>query len=161
MREELQHTDELPEIVGKIVESYGEGDPACHLEVAPLPGRDEVERVIARLREILFPGYFGDLRVSRSSILYRVGERMGPLYRELCEVIWKALRHECKRLGSVCTHCEERAEQTSLEFLRRIPAIRDSLAQDILAEFEGDPAAKSCDEIVFSYPAVDAISTYR
>jgi serine O-acetyltransferase len=72
-----------------------------------------------------------------------------------------AIRHDCIRHDLPCTDCEERGQQAAIDFLRGMPQLRELLATDIRAAYEGDPATKSFDEIIFSYPGLYAITVYR
>ena len=86
---------------------------------------------------------------------------VAELYDLLTEQVYRALKHECRRLGSVCTHCRLRSEDVAIDFLRGLPALRELLAEGIAAGYEGDPAAKSYGEMIFSYPGIFAITVYR
>jgi serine O-acetyltransferase len=60
-----------------------------------------------------------------------------------------------------CTDCENRGRDLALQLLEDIPALRRILATDVRATYEGDPAARSHDEIIFSYPGIYAMAVYR
>ena len=161
MREELRLKHRLPEIANRLLESYRNDHIASHLGAEALPSHSAVVELIADLREILFPGYFGYQLVDETNVGYWIGERLSGLYRRLCVQIWKTVRHECKRLAAECTHCEDQAEEMAVAFFERLADLRVALADDIVAALEGDPAAKSYDEIIFSYPCTQAVSVYR
>ena len=72
-----------------------------------------------------------------------------------------AIRHDCRRQDRPCTNCEQRASDLAYRFITTLPKIISILAQDIRATLEGDPASKSPDEVIFSYPGLLAISVYR
>jgi serine O-acetyltransferase len=61
----------------------------------------------------------------------------------------------------VCTHCRLRSEDVAIEFLHTLPGLRTLLAEGVQAAFDGDPAAQSTGETIFSYPGILAITTYR
>jgi serine O-acetyltransferase len=113
------------------------------------------------LFEILYPGYFGEQELTDSNVAYVVGHKMSKLYDLLTEQIYRAIKHECRRLGSVCTHCKLRSEDVAIDFLRALPPMRELLAEGVEAAFDGDPAAKSFGEIIFSYPGTYAVTVYR
>jgi len=161
MREELRLTHRLPELTGAVLESYRDDHVATHLGAEALPSQRAVVELIEDLRELLFPGYFGNQLVDETNVGYLVGDRMSGLYRRLCIQVWKTIRHECKRLDSECTHCEDRAEEMVIAFFERLPELRAVLREDIVAAYDGDPAAKSYDEVIFCYPGIFAISVYR
>jgi len=83
---------------------------------------------------------------------YYFGQELTALFEALSEQIMLAIRHDCIRHNQPCTHCEERGQQAAIGFLTGMPKLRVLLATDIKAAYEGDPAAKGFDEIIFSYP---------
>ncbi|RJX24612.1 MAG: serine acetyltransferase [Dethiobacter sp.] len=79
----------------------------------------------------------------------------------LAEQVSSSIRHDCNRYNMTCQECNEKGYEISLKVLESVPSIRRFLALDVRAAFEGDPAAKSYDEIIFSYPGILAITVYR
>ena len=71
------------------------------------------------------------------------------------------LRHDCFRYDQACIECEDKGHEIALAVLEAIPSIRAILTTDVQATYEGDPAAKSQDEVIFSYPGIFAIMVYR
>ncbi len=153
--------DELPKIIAAIVSTYAEVSKIDHLGSRPLPSRDAVIETLDGLREVLYPGYFGRRNFTPQNIAFHIGDRIYQLNRVLAEQIYLSILHECRRTQTECGHCEDLAADTALEFLRRIPGIRSLLAADVQAAFDGDPAARSFDEIIFSYPGLEAITVHR
>jgi serine O-acetyltransferase len=153
--------DELPKIIGDIVATYGEVSKINHLGVRPLPSRESVVEVLDGLREILYPGYFGRRHFTPQNITYHIGHRVYQVYRQMEQEVYLSILHECRRTQGECGHCETLAQDIALEFLRRVPRLRDLLTGDVQAAYDGDPAAKSLDEIIFSYPGLQAITVYR
>ena len=90
-----------------------------------------------------------------------MGESATTVFDILSDQIGRSIRHDCFRYGQLCSECDERGYQTALSLLEAIPSIRKILATDVQAAYEGDPAAKSHDEIIFSYPGMFAIMVYR
>jgi serine O-acetyltransferase len=162
MIERLKQKHQLPEITQKIVATYSVTPVRLHhLEITPLPSRESIEEIINILQEILFPGYFGKKGMDSHSVQYHVGDCLETLYELLFREVYRSIRHGCQFSEHRCSHCEEVAEQQILEFLNKIPAVLEALATDVQAAYDGDPAAKSYDEIIFSYPAIYAIMIYR
>jgi serine O-acetyltransferase len=161
MREELRRLGELPAITNAILATYREQNITHHIGVAALPSKDEVIRALDILFGILYPGYFGEQGLDESNVPYVVGHELGELYGLLTEQVYRAIKHECRRLGSVCTHCKIRSEDVVIGFLRTLPALREQLAEGVQAAYDGDPAAKSFGEVIFSYPATVAVTVYR
>lgn len=135
----------------------------CHTHVGfePIPSRETVVEIIETARELLFPGFFSRTRIDPVNSRFVLGQVITNLFDLLSEQIWRSVRHECFRFDRECTHCEERGYQAALDLLQAIPSIRRVLADDIRATFEGDPAAQTTDEIVYSYPGLQAIAVYR
>jgi serine O-acetyltransferase len=90
-----------------------------------------------------------------------MGQAVTALFDMLSEQITHSIRHDCFRYDLSCSDCGDRGYETALAVLESIPSIRKILATDIRAAYEGDPAAKSHDEIIFSYPGIYAMSVYR
>jgi serine O-acetyltransferase len=159
-RSKLKH--QLPEITRKIVGTYAETPVRLHhLEVTPLPSRESIVEIINILQEILFPGYFGKKGMDSHSVQYHIGDCLETVYELLFREIYRSIRHGCQISEHSCSHCEEVAETQTMEFLRKIPEVLGTLSKDVQAAYDGDPAAKSYDEIIFSYPAIYTILIYR
>jgi serine O-acetyltransferase len=151
----------IPEIVHQLVGSCQREDCFDHVGPEPIPSRDEVIDLIHRAFRLLYPGYFIRQRVDQVNLSYYFGQEAVAFFEVLSRQIALAIRHECLRYGLDCTHCEERGQEEALEFMRQLPHLRSILAKDVRAAYEGDPAAKSYDEIIFSYPGLFAVTVYR
>ncbi|MFZ5950413.1 MAG: serine O-acetyltransferase EpsC [Candidatus Rifleibacteriota bacterium] len=132
-----------------------------HFDSSPLPDKEEIYRVIHDIFIIFFPGYFGHSEMSFESIELRIGYRVAKVYEQLRPQIYRELIHSCRNEKSPCGQCEKAAEQLVIGFLEDIPAMREILNQDVKAAFKNDPAAVDFDEIIFSYPGLEAIAVYR
>jgi serine O-acetyltransferase len=144
-----------------LVESYSrEGVKIHHLDRRPLPSRDAAVRVLDALQELLFPGYTGAQGLTGASLRLHVEARVAWLYETLTEQIARAVNHG-HLLEDACPVTERQATERAEEFLGRLPAVRELLATDVKAAYDGDPAARCYDEIIFSYPGLYAITTYR
>jgi serine O-acetyltransferase len=151
----------LPEIAEEIIDTCNNQECYTHVDFEPIPSRESVIEIIDRLREILFPGYFTRGKLDPVNLRYSVGKSAATLFDMLAEQISLSIRHECFRYSQPCTDCEEQGHQVALRLLEEIPEIRRVMATDVKASYEGDPAAKSFDEIIFSYPGIYAIAVYR
>ncbi len=156
-----EYRSELPAIIDKIVTGCRAEQERAHLVTAMIPSKESVIAVLEDLKCLLFPGYFCPQEFDPVSLPYQVGNRVNRIFEELASQISRSIRHECRRLNSLCTRCLDRGQKESLAFLRKIPALRAILANDVQAAYDGDPAAKSLDEIIFSYPGLSAIATFR
>ncbi|MEN6319718.1 MAG: serine O-acetyltransferase EpsC [Syntrophaceae bacterium] len=153
--------EEIPAVVDQLVSSCNRNDCFDHVGPEPIPSREAVIDILHRASRILYPGYFIRTRVDKVNVGYYFGQEVTGLFEALSEQIMLAIRHDCIRHDLPCSDCEERGHQSAIEFLNSMPQLRILLATDILAAHEGDPAAKSFDEIIFSYPGLYAITIYR
>jgi serine O-acetyltransferase len=122
-------------------------------------------QIIEILQEVIFPGYFGKKGLDSHSIKYHVGDSLETAYELLVVEIYRGIRHTCQLsqavCETVCSHCEEIAETQTIKFLEKIPDLRHALATDVRAAYEGDPASRGYDEVIFSYPCIFAIMVFR
>jgi len=147
--------------VGAMVCSCSEHDTVDHVGAALIPSKDEIIRILNILQDILFPGFFGRQELTHSTLEFHLGNEMTILFELLSAQISRSIRHECRRMDSLCVECVKKGREEAIIFLEKLPAIRHSLSWDVKAHYDGDPAAKSLDEIVFSYPGLYAIFVYR
>ena len=157
----VSYREHLPEIAEAIIASCD--DTACytHIDYEPIPSEGYAVDIVHRLKEILFPGFFAREKLDPANLKYNIGQNVSVLFDMLSEQIAHAIRHECFRYDLPCSECAEQGQQIALDLLRSIPSVRRLLATDVRATFEGDPACKSYDEIIFSYPGILAITVYR
>ncbi len=128
----------------------------------PLPSIAKLKSVINLVREILFPGYFGNTSLRTNTVRHYMGVYIDELYELLSEEIFAGLCFDCSddKEKSLEFH-KELAEQKALSFIEFLPEIRRQLVTDVDATFLNDPAAKSTGEIIFAYPGIRAITNYR
>jgi serine O-acetyltransferase len=126
-----------------------------------LPQPEATGEIIRLLREILFPGYLGRDEPDGRPVENRLEERLTKVYELLADQIARSFRHTCRQLQKMCDQCQSKGESAAALLLSKLPDIRLRLEEDVLAAFEGDPAARNHDEIVLSYPATFAITVYR
>jgi len=151
----------LPAIAEKIINHCDDSECFTHIDYEPIPSEGYVVDIINKFREILFPGYYTREKLDPVNLQYTVGQTVSVLYDLLAEQITHSIRHDCFRYDQLCSDCDERGQQIALQVLEAVPQIRKILAADVRAAYEGDPAAKSYDEIIFSYPGMYAITVYR
>ena len=127
-----------------------------HADGHPLPSLSVLTKIVDLCRSILFPGYFGHSGVSDTTLVYHTGVNVESLYHKLVDQVKAGL---CFADKSECAHNE--AENIASEFIGRLPHLRRLLATDVVAAYEGDPAATSYGEVISCYPAIRAIMGYR
>lgn len=156
-----EYRSEIPEIVDMVINSCTEKGCFDHLDSAVIPSKESLIEIIDLIKDILFPGYFGDQTVDRNTLSYHIGNEITELFSKLSKQITNSIIHECNRFDEECAECIDRGHAETLKFLKKIPEIRSMLASDIIATYQGDPAAKNHDEIIFSYPGILAMTVYR
>lgn len=148
-------------VVGKLVESCYDEERVHHVGTALIPSKVEIISILDILQDILFPGFFGKQELSRQTVEYHLGTEVTTLYEKLSVQISKSIRHECRRMDSLCVRCTQLGREEGLKFVEKLPELRRILSRDVMAHYDGDPASKSYDEIVFCYPGLYAIFVYR
>jgi serine O-acetyltransferase len=155
------YREEIPGVVQELVESCLSKNCSDHVGPEPIPSRETVIAIIHRALGLLYPGYFSRRRVDAINLGYHLGQEAVALFEELSRQITLSFRHECLRYGLPCIHCQEQGQADAVRFLRALPDLRAALATDVQAAYQGDPAAKSHDEVIFSYPGLFAVTVYR
>lgn len=153
--------DNINKTVNEILESYSKHEQTCRLSEDNIINKSVLIQVLEEIRKLLFPGYFDKNRVREEYIGYIVGDRIEFIQYNLKKQIAKALKG-CEKCNDLSyDEVMEKSEKLVYEFLSKIPSIRDYLATDVVAAFNGDPAAYSTDEIILCYPGFFAITVYR
>ncbi len=156
-----EHRKVLPGVINKVLSSMEDENCFAHIGDEPIHFTTSVKEMIDKFREVLFPGYFSKEKIDGANMVYNLGQVLSQLYDILSEQTIHVLRHDCLRYGQTCSECESSGNDIAMEVIRAIPALRASLAQDVQGAYDGDPAAKSHDEVIFSYPGLYAITVYR
>jgi serine O-acetyltransferase len=161
MPSQFQITEQLPLLVDKIVDSYNADERTRHIDREYLPSRREIVEIIHLLLELAYPGYYGRQNLNQHNVRFHVGELLPRVGERLFQQVYHALCHQNRPSDRGQVPCEKHAHRIVVEFLERIPAIREVLAGDVQAAYDGDPAAISTDEVIMAYPGVLAVTVYR
>ena len=133
-----------------------------HRDGNPLPSSKRLEEIINLSRSILFPGYFGKSQVNIDTIQYQIGVIVEKLHRLLSEQILAGLCFSCGETKNIhCNECKAEAERITTQLIAKFPDLRKTLGTDVVAAFNGDPAAKSTAEIISCYPVIKTLTNYR
>ncbi len=151
----------LAGVIEAVVEASGREGHYAHIDYEPIPSEDVIVEILEKLRQILFPGYFNREKVDPVNLKYQLGQLTSAVFDMLSDQVCRAVRYECFKYELPCSDCVQRGYETALAFLEGIPEMQTLLAADVEAAYHGDPAAKSCDEVIFSYPGMYAIIIYR
>ena len=151
----------ISKLVEGLLESYEKHPAICNIDSGNRLNQEIILEISTLLRCIIYPGYFEMKNLKSSSIEYHVGELLENIQYNLTKQVVKALGHEPKYKAKNPEEALAQAECIVTRFLEKMPALREILATDVQAAYEGDPAAFNTDEIIFSYPGVYAISINR
>lgn len=129
-----------------------------------LPSRNSLQTIIEGLATVLYPNRLGDGDVTDEGIDYYVGHILDETLRHLRHQVQRELRFTIEQTGNLNPDRLLLANQ-SLEltraFAKTLPKVRALLDSDLQAAFEGDPAARSADEVLVCYPGIAAIINHR
>lgn len=156
----------LPDLTNQIVETYQQISSINHLGHSALPSREAIIQILFDLTEVLYPGYRRRQNLHLGNVVYHTGDLIDAIFDSLTEQVTRAFEHEVRvsqsAIGDAATIDYQRlAEERTFAFLETLPEMRRMLAADVQAAFDGDPAAKTLDEIIFCYPGLEAITVHR
>ena len=154
------HLDQkkIKSFVDAIHGSYLAHDKIQHIDCGCLPNQVDVHKLTKRLFALIFPGYYGLQQLTRDMLRDHIARLVSDLASAMYKQVYPCLK---MRVIEDEAALDQQTQGVVDAFFEAIPGIRTLLASDILAAFEGDPAAKDADEIISAYPAVIAIGTYR
>ena len=171
MTEDFIIGSKLGELVARVVHSYNSDERMQHIDRVYLPARDEIIQLVRDLLELLYPGFIGRQHLTQHNVAFHVGDLMPRIgeaaYRQIYMCLCYHEEEECAaeqgdgRDRPPVGSCDQRARDITLGFLENIPEIREMLAGDVQAAFDGDPAAVNFDEVILAYPGLLAISVHR
>lgn len=166
MASDFRLKEQLPELVEQIVGTYTPDDAINHLGHCALPSYTAVVEILLDLKDVLYPGYRRKTGLHAGNVGYHVGSLIDSLHDQLTIQIARALRHE-DRVRMSHSDCESdidfeaKGQAMAIELLKRVPQLRRTLATDVMAAYDGDPACCTTDEVVFCYPGFEAITVFR
>nr|WP_318692713.1 serine O-acetyltransferase EpsC [uncultured Treponema sp.] len=144
-----------------ILDSYEKYGGINLEESSSFPNRENVISVLHDLQYLIFPGYRTAEDLDSATLRYVTGERVNRILSMLTREIKKALSFVVQDSKIEQSHCYNLAENAAVALIEEIPEIRRKIALDVQAANAGDPAAKSNEEVIVSYPGLEAIIVYR
>ncbi len=148
-------------LVEGILDSYSRHGAIGKVDSVRQPGKDVIVGILENLQKIIFPGYFEAKNLKSAYIKYYVGELIENIQYNLEKQLVFAFMCTCDCESDGKEDFETKAAEVTAEFLGSIVKIREYLDTDVQATFDGDPAAYSFDEIIYSYPGLYAIMVSR
>ena len=153
-------------LIDGILDSYDRYGGINRSEGENFPNRQNVLKVLQDVQSLIFPGFKNAEEIRPQNIRYITGTKVNNIIAVLTQEIQKALVYAVSTKDDYSgnienSHCFKLAEQTSLALIEEIPEIRRKLMLDVQTTFNGDPAAKSNEDVILSYPGLQAILVYR
>lgn len=145
----------LDEITRALLASYETDGGINHFDGTNLPSQESLNRLCRDFMYLLFPGFFEDTALSKRSVATMTARRIEEVHRQLVLEIEKSLRFAQHPSPS------KQAENHAMALLQELPDLRLRVKTDVAAAYDGDPAARSIEEIILSYPCVLVISLQR
>ena len=160
--ERQRHNDALREAVERLSDegSYAQLFHA-YCEEEELPSGKVLQSLVELCRAILFPGYYGQARITGQTIRFHTGVSIEQLFEELSKQIYAGLCLANTSQTTSSQAAKATAERIAEEFISSLPELRILLATDAEAMFDSDPAAQNPGEVIFCYPGFRAICNYR
>jgi serine O-acetyltransferase len=151
---------DLERAIDGITDSYEQPSAINNLESAALPNRQAVIDAYRHIAPVIYMGFYSTRPLSRNNLRYSISEHVYPAYENLCEQIQRAISYEltCRRMHEDAAAFAHRA---AMHLFHALPRLREMLNEDAVTAYELDPAARSVEEVVFSYPTLEAITAYR
>jgi serine O-acetyltransferase len=146
--------EKLNGVIENILNDYSRGRVIDKMDVFNQPDKEIIVDVMGKLQNVIFPGYY-------KNKIYRVYTAKNNLSMLVEDITYNLKKQIAIVLKNEDCDADSRAEAITLEFLSRIPMIREYIETDLQAAYDGDPAAYSKDEIIFSYPGFYAIMINR
>jgi len=153
----------LDKSINALLETYITHNMVNHSGDSNLPSRASIERILAGLDELIFPGFRESSGLNKHNLELITAEKVYQLARQLILETEKSLAFSARTGGRACKNndCHTDAALLVESFFSSLPELRRMLALDLQASFRGDPAAKSTDEIILSYPGFQAVVVHR
>lgn len=149
---------EIGDLVKKVLADYDGGKNIDATDIFNKPDRNEVIDIVNNLFFVMYPGYFKDLT-------YRFYNPKNGIALMLEDIFYRLNKQVALAIDFKGTMTEEKRKEESYRictaFVEKIPQIREYLETDLLATYDGDPAASSFEEIIIAYPGLIAITIYR
>jgi len=154
----------LDTLTDQVLDSYAAHGDTQRIGHAFLPSRSAIVEILDLCREMLFPGFSGNKWLTKENVRFHIGNLLNKIGERLIEQITRCLCTE-RRCSDTETEtsspCRQDAQRLARDFLARVPNIRELLALDAQAAFDGDPAAKSIAEVIYCYPGYYAVTVHR
>lgn len=128
-----------------------------------LPSRTEIKKIMNDLCGILFPMRLGPHDLKQQSENFYIAHTLERTLHALLDQVRLNLfyNYKYRKMNEDLTQIDRQAEAIVQDFALQLSSIRKTLDTDVIAAYEGDPAARSVDEVLLCYPGIAAIIYHR
>ncbi|MCX5887446.1 MAG: serine acetyltransferase [Proteobacteria bacterium] len=151
----------IAQVVEDTLSTYEKDGGINHIEGPNLPSREGVTEIVTNLLHVIFPGYYEKQELSKADVTFYIWEKIVSVYHNLSREVFKSLRYDPKRKHLDDESLSQQSVEITINLLHSLPKVREKLSKDVEAAYEGDPAAKSFNEVILSYPGLEAVTIYR
>lgn len=159
--EQVNREKEIDGIVQKI---YGSVDGTKNIDALSIynkPDKTEVRELVNKLYRVIYPGYYRDRSVKIYNPKNIFAVTVEDVFYHLNKQVTLALDFGTKKGSMTAQEREEESYRVCKAFFDKIPTVREYIETDLLATYDGDPAAGCFEEIILAYPGLFAITVYR
>ena len=160
LRGKFTSVETVTNLMNELVASYARVGGINHLDGKNLPSKRAITAITQDLLRLLFPGFFDEKPLHSSEIKTETAALLNLVLEKLENEIRKSLEYNPPD-NLQKKDISKTAHSLTLEFLGSLPRLREVLQTDMEAAYDGDPAAKSKEEVLVSYPFVEAIAVQR
>jgi serine O-acetyltransferase len=153
-------------LVDRILDSYEKYGLINRNDIENFPNRQNVVSVLQDLQSLILPGFKAAEDIEPLNIRFITGQKVNNIIAKLTREIQKSLIYTISKVKGNSdnienSHCFKLAERTSIALIEEIPELRRKIQLDTIAAYNGDPAAHSKEEVILSYPGLEAIVIHR
>ncbi|MEM9399847.1 MAG: serine O-acetyltransferase EpsC [Verrucomicrobiota bacterium] len=155
-------TKTADQIADRLLDSYRQVGGINNIDGINLPSKCAVHDICCKMLHLLFPGFYTVEGLHTHSVASDIAKQIEEINRSLAGEIYKSLEFAPpEKISSKTDDLNGLSHEITCDFLERLSSLRQILSTDVDAAFAGDPAAKSLEEIILAYPAIEAISIQR
>ena len=156
----------IDSLVDRILDSYDKYGLINRNDIENFPNRQNVVSVLQDLQSLILPGFKAAEDIEPLNIRFITGQKVNNIIAKLTREIQKSLIYTISKVKGNSdnienSHCFKLAERTSIALIEEIPELRRKIQLDTIAAYNGDPAAHSKEEVILSYPGLEAIVIHR
>jgi serine O-acetyltransferase len=150
----------VTQLTDELIASYARVGGINHLDGVNLPSKSAIAEITVDLLRLIFPGFLDERIIHSSEIRMATANLLDTVQGRLEDEIYKSLEYSAENVPGQ-PDLRARAHELTIDFLGRLPRIRELLQTDTEAAYQGDPAAFSKEEVIVAYPFIEAIAVQR